>query len=46
VLILSQDTSFSHNIHKVHLPGAVAWYKECLLNKVSLGSLVYVVLLR
>jgi hypothetical protein len=46
VLILSQDTSFSHNIHKVYLPGAVSWYKERVLNKISLGSLVYVVLLR
>lgn len=46
VLILSQDTSFSHNIHKVHLHGAVSWYKERLLTKISLGSLVYVVLLR
>lgn len=46
VLILSQDTSFSHNIHKVHLTGAAPWYKERLLTKISLGSLVYVVLLR
>jgi len=46
VLILSQDTSFSHNIHKVHLAGAVPWYKERMLNKISLGSMVYVVLLR
>lgn len=46
VLILSQDTSFSHNIHKVHLQGVAPWYKERLLNKISLGSLVYVVLLR
>lgn len=46
VLILSQDTSFSHNIHKVHLTGAVPWYKERMLNKISLGSMVYVVLLR
>ena len=46
VLILSQDTSFSHNIHKVHLPGAVPWSKERLLTRISLGSLVYVVLLR
>lgn len=46
VLILSQDTSFSHNIHKVMLPGSVSWYKERMLNRVSLGSLVFVVLLR
>jgi hypothetical protein len=46
VLILSQDTSFSHNIHKVMLPGSVPWYKERMLNKISLGSLVFVVLLR
>ncbi|KAF6251495.1 Dyggve-Melchior-Clausen syndrome protein-domain-containing protein [Scenedesmus sp. NREL 46B-D3] len=46
VLILSQDTSFSHNIHKVMLPGNVPWYRERVLSKVSLGSLVFVVLLR
>jgi len=46
VLILSQDTTFSHNIHKVVLPGAITWYTERVLNKISLGSLVYVVLLR
>lgn len=46
VLILSQDTSFSHNIHKVQLSGTVSWYRERVLTKISLGSLVYVVLLR
>eukprot|EP00878_Enallax_costatus_P040177 GHUV01046185.1.p1 GENE.GHUV01046185.1~~GHUV01046185.1.p1 ORF type:complete len:259 (+),score=79.14 GHUV01046185.1:162-938(+) len=46
LLILSQDTSFSHNIHKVMLPGTVSWYRERLLHKVSLGSLVFIVLLR
>uniref|UniRef100_A0A383WDY4 Dymeclin n=1 Tax=Tetradesmus obliquus TaxID=3088 RepID=A0A383WDY4_TETOB len=46
VLILSQDTSFSHNIHKVMLPGVVPWYRERVLSKISLGSLVAVVLLR
>ncbi|KAF6251815.1 Dymeclin [Scenedesmus sp. NREL 46B-D3] len=46
VLILSQDTSFSHNIHKVMLLGNVPWYRERVLSKVSLGSLVFVVLLR
>jgi hypothetical protein len=46
VLILSQDTSFSHNIHKVTLSGAVPWYKERVLTRITLGSLVYVVLLR
>jgi hypothetical protein len=46
VLILSQDTTFSHNIHKVLLPGTITWYQERLINKISLGSLVLVVLLR
>lgn len=46
MLILSQDTSFSHNIHKVMLPGVVPWYRERVLSKISLGSLVAVVLLR
>eukprot|EP00879_Flechtneria_rotunda_P020891 GHRR01021996.1.p1 GENE.GHRR01021996.1~~GHRR01021996.1.p1 ORF type:complete len:588 (+),score=216.63 GHRR01021996.1:369-2132(+) len=46
ILILSQDTSFSHNIHKVLLPGSVTWYQERMLQKISLGSLVFVVLLR
>ncbi|KAF8072811.1 dym [Scenedesmus sp. PABB004] len=46
VLILSQDTSFSHNIHKVVLPGGVSWYKERQLSRITLGSLVFVVLLR
>eukprot|EP00882_Tetradesmus_deserticola_P021481 GHRQ01023254.1.p1 GENE.GHRQ01023254.1~~GHRQ01023254.1.p1 ORF type:complete len:322 (+),score=177.91 GHRQ01023254.1:768-1733(+) len=46
LLILSQDTSFSHNIHKVMLPGSVPWYRERVLSKISLGSLVFVVLLR
>lgn len=46
LLILSQDTSFSHNIHKVLLPGTVSWYRERMLHKISLGSLVFVVLLR
>jgi hypothetical protein len=44
--MLSQDTSFSHNLHKVQLAGAVGWYRERVLNKMSLGSLVFVVLLR
>lgn len=46
VLILSQDTSFSHNIHKVMLPGNISWYRERMLQKLSLGSLVFIVLLR
>ncbi|GBG00571.1 hypothetical protein Rsub_13274 [Raphidocelis subcapitata] len=45
VLILSQDAAFSNNIHRVILPGA-PWYRERPLGRVSLGSLVYTVLLR
>lgn len=46
VLMLSQDTSFSHNVHKVALRGPIPWYRERVLTHISLGSLVYVVLLR
>eukprot|EP00877_Chromochloris_zofingiensis_P015055 jgi/Chrzof1/9803/Cz04g16070.t1 len=45
ILILSQDTSFSHNIHKITI-ASVPWYRERLLHRISLGSLVYIVLLR
>jgi hypothetical protein len=39
LLILSQDSSFNANIHKLVLP-AVPWYQERLLPNISLGSLV------
>lgn len=45
LLILSQDPSFNANIHKV-IVQAVPWYKERLLTKVSLGSLVVILLIR
>eukprot|EP00245_Coleochaete_scutata_P002264 TRINITY_DN1297_c0_g2_i1.p1 TRINITY_DN1297_c0_g2~~TRINITY_DN1297_c0_g2_i1.p1 ORF type:complete len:518 (+),score=93.00 TRINITY_DN1297_c0_g2_i1:66-1556(+) len=45
LLILSQDASFNANVHKLVLPG-VPWYKERLLPKISLGSLMVVILIR
>lgn len=45
LLILSQDASFNANVHKLVLPG-VPWYKERLLPRISLGSLMVVMLIR
>lgn len=45
LLILSQDASFARLVHQVQLP-AVGWYKERGLYNVTLGSLIYIVLLR
>mmetsp|Transcript_6392 Transcript_6392/g.22497 ORF Transcript_6392/g.22497 Transcript_6392/m.22497 type:complete len:708 (-) Transcript_6392:16-2139(-) len=45
LLILSQDASFNANIHKLELP-SVPWYRERLVNNISLGSLLVVVLIR
>eukprot|EP00850_Spirogloea_muscicola_P003308 SM000013S26477 [mRNA] locus=s13:636106:642291:+ [translate_table: standard] len=45
LLILSQDASFNANVHKLILP-AVPWYKERLLPRISLGSLMVVILIR
>ncbi|KAK9817010.1 hypothetical protein WJX72_008242 [[Myrmecia] bisecta] len=45
ILILSQDIAFSQNIHKIIVP-AVPWYKERMLVKTSLGSLLVILLLR
>lgn len=45
LLILSQDSSFNANVHKLLLPG-VPWYKERLLPRISLGSLMVVILIR
>ncbi|EIE20753.1 hypothetical protein COCSUDRAFT_48393 [Coccomyxa subellipsoidea C-169] len=45
LLILTQDASFAANVHKVQLT-SVPWYKERLLNRTSLGSLLVVLLLR
>eukprot|EP00898_Chlorokybus_atmophyticus_P000736 jgi/Chlat1/1663/Chrsp127S01908 len=44
-LILSQDASFNANIHKLML-NSVPWYKERQLSRISLGSLMVVVLIR
>lgn len=45
LLILTQDSSFNANIHKLILP-TVPWYEERLLSKVPLGSLIIIVLIR
>jgi hypothetical protein len=45
LLILSQDASFNANVHKLMLPG-VPWYRERLLPRISLGSLMVVILIR
>ncbi|KAA6428940.1 MAG: hypothetical protein FRX49_01050 [Trebouxia sp. A1-2] len=45
ILILSQDKGFSQNVQEVML-GSVPWYKERMLQKTSLGSLLVVLLLR
>ena len=45
MLILSQDTSFNTNIHKL-VPPSVPWYKERLMHNVTLGSLLVVLLIR
>ncbi|KAL3678033.1 hypothetical protein R1sor_020989 [Riccia sorocarpa] len=45
LLILSQDASFNASIHKLILPG-VPWYKERLVPRTSLGSLMVVILIR
>ncbi|KAK9845745.1 hypothetical protein WJX81_001268 [Elliptochloris bilobata] len=45
LLILSQDAAFAANVHAVQLV-EVPWYKERLLHKTSLGSLLVILLLR
>uniref|UniRef100_A0A0D6R327 Dymeclin n=1 Tax=Araucaria cunninghamii TaxID=56994 RepID=A0A0D6R327_ARACU len=45
LLILSQDSSFNASIHKLILPN-VPWYREQLLPRTSLGSLMVVILIR
>ncbi|XP_077245406.1 uncharacterized protein LOC143885223 [Tasmannia lanceolata] len=45
LLILSQDSSFNANIHKLILPN-VPWYEERLLHQTSLGSLMVIILVR
>lgn len=45
VLILSQDEALSKSVHKLRL-ARVPWYTERQLHDVTLGSLLFVVLLR
>lgn len=45
LLLLSQDASFGAAVQTIKLP-AVPWYRERPLAGVSLGSLIYIVLLR
>eukprot|EP00899_Mesostigma_viride_P025984 jgi/Mesvir1/6570/Mv25657-RA.1 len=45
LLILSQDASFNANVHKLVL-ASVPWYNERLMVKISLGSLMVIILIR
>ncbi|CAI5968914.1 unnamed protein product [Closterium sp. NIES-65] len=45
LLILSQDASFNANVHKLIL-SSVPWYQERLLSRISLGSLMVIILIR
>lgn len=45
VLMLSQEASFSSNIHRVAAP-PVPWYTERAVGRCSLGSIVVMVLCR
>jgi dymeclin len=44
-LILSQDSAFAQNVHRVSIP-SVPFYKEKIINKTTLGSLLVLLLLR
>ncbi|KAI5064179.1 hypothetical protein GOP47_0020849 [Adiantum capillus-veneris] len=45
LLILSQDSSFNSSLHKLVLPG-VSWFKDQILTQTTLGSLMFVILIR
>ncbi|KAH7287047.1 hypothetical protein KP509_32G034600 [Ceratopteris richardii] len=45
LLILTQDSSFNSSVHKSVLP-AVPWFKDQILNQITLGSLMVVILTR
>lgn len=45
LLMLSQDVSFSQDVHKIMIMGP-EWYKERPLGKLSLGSFMIILLLR
>lgn len=45
ILMLSQDSAFAQNVHRVSIP-SVPFYKEKIINKTTLGSLLVLLLLR
>ena len=45
LLVFSQDTSFSQNVHKIWMTGP-EWYKERALGKLTVGSFMILLLLR
>ncbi|XAR49055.1 hypothetical protein NMG60_11032089 [Bertholletia excelsa] len=45
LLILSQDSSFNASVHKLIL-ARVPWYQEHCLHQMSLGSLMFIILIR
>ena len=46
LLIMSQGEIFNANVHKIQIPQQISWYKERILTKTTLGSLIIIVLTR
>eukprot|EP00742_Colponemidia_sp_Colp-10_P007166 GILJ01007696.1.p1 GENE.GILJ01007696.1~~GILJ01007696.1.p1 ORF type:complete len:816 (+),score=103.05 GILJ01007696.1:46-2493(+) len=46
ILLLSQDVSFTVNVNRQMILSTVPWFHERVLNQISLGSLIVVVLIR
>ena len=46
LLIMSQGETFNANVHKIQIPQQIFWYKERILTKTTLGSLIIIVLTR
>lgn len=46
LLIMSQGETFNANVHKIHISHQISWYKERILTKTTLGSLIIIVLTR
>lgn len=44
-IILSEETTFNEAIHKITIRG-IPWYKDRLLNEISLGSLTALIIIR
>jgi len=43
---MSQGETFNSNVHKIQIPEQISWYKERILTKTTLGSLIIIVLTR